>query len=323
MSAKPSGSSGQPSASAIGRGMAITSGVSWKDTKSPAMAGVALRGEALVEDGAPGGRGGRPDDRARALALLVPPVGQQLGGAARRLRLHPGEGALAADLGVAVVEVLGQLGEQVELLGRHRQVGDDAVARVAEVGHAVVVLAAVVGLGAGRPRAAPARASTAGEPGESGAGHEVTSLQSECRAAITPGFSVGARSSSLARRPAVVLQRVAHVVGARAGRRRARRSTMATVAATGDLGLDGLDAPPVERVGDRGDRAGRASRCPGGWRGCRAGSGRPPADGSARLASQASNSPKRGSLAAKSVVPKNPAAADASTRRPDRESRGR
>ena len=38
MSAKPNGSSGQPSASAIGPGMAMTRGVSWNETKSPVIA---------------------------------------------------------------------------------------------------------------------------------------------------------------------------------------------------------------------------------------------------------------------------------------------
>ena len=57
MSAKPIGVSGQPSASAIGLGIAITSGVS--------MNGVPARGQlgsgALVDDRGPAGAGRRPD----------------------------------------------------------------------------------------------------------------------------------------------------------------------------------------------------------------------------------------------------------------------
>ncbi len=177
--------------------MAITSGVSWNETKSPVM-GVSPCPSRRWFSTAPHVEAAGDQMTGRGPSVSSSQPGrQQLGGAAGRLGLHAGEHALVADPSVvALVEVLGQAREEVELLRRHGEVGDDAVAWVAEVGQAVGV--GLVGSCSGHQET-EAEDERQGGAERAGAGHAVTSLQSECRAAMTPAFSVGATSSSDAR----------------------------------------------------------------------------------------------------------------------------
>ena len=121
-------SSGQPSASAIGRGMAMTSGVSMNGVPAGARTCPARSFTIAAQPG----RGGRPDHRRLAVDLGIgPPVDDEVGRVARRHAARADEHAPVTDRGlVAVVEVLGELGQQGDLLAAHRHVDDDAVAWV-------------------------------------------------------------------------------------------------------------------------------------------------------------------------------------------------
>ena len=96
------------------------------------------------------GRGPSPaSSQPSARRSVAPPEALEYG---------PDEGAAVAELGlVGAVERLGQVGHQVDLLRRHRQVDDGAVAGVAErvVGLAVVAAAAAAAAG-GEQRRRPA-----------------------------------------------------------------------------------------------------------------------------------------------------------------------
>ena len=85
--------------------------------------------EALVDDGAPRARRGRPDHRLWTVRFGVRPAGRQQRGA--RARCLPGgthEHALVADpREVRAVELLRELGHDGDLLGRRGHVDDDAV----------------------------------------------------------------------------------------------------------------------------------------------------------------------------------------------------
>ena len=299
--------------------MAITSGVSWKDTKSPVIGASPCPFEPLVEHRAPGGRGRRPDDRARSLGVLVPAGRQQLGGAAGRLGLHAGEHALVADLGVvALVEVLGQAREEVELL-RATRTGRRRCSRRgrSRSGTGVGSASSRRSRPATRPRP---RSEHQGGAERSGAGHVVTSLQSVCRAAMTPGLSVGCEIVLGGARPAVVDEGISRSIDVRevvvAVERRRCDDGGVTRRRPGAIDLH---APLFDLVGHRLRRRRRPSRCPAGWPACGPGRGRRAPTASARVASQPSNSPAK-SLAAKSVPPKKPAAAEASTLSPVAES---
>ena len=94
----------------------------------------------LVDDAGPARRRRRPDHGRLAVDLRVrPALGDQRGGQAGRDAARPDEHAAVVDRGlVAAVELLGQLGQQRDLLAADGHVDDDAVAGVGrpEVGRA-------------------------------------------------------------------------------------------------------------------------------------------------------------------------------------------
>ena len=137
MSANPIGSSGQPRASAIGRSIAITRGVSWNDTKSPVMAGSpCAASRSLSTDPQVDAAGDQITGRG-PFALLVPARRRGAGRLRRydfdctRANTHSPPTSASLSLKSWASRV-----SRSSFSGRHRQVGDDAIAGIAEVGDA-------------------------------------------------------------------------------------------------------------------------------------------------------------------------------------------
>ena len=317
MSAKPSGSSGHPSASAMDGAWRSPAGVSWNDSNSPVSGGSPWSARRWLSTGP---RWTRPATRSPVVAPPCPRPSRWR--AAGRpppddFDCTPGEHALVAHRGlVAVVELAGELGEEIELLGRHRQVGHDAVAGVAEVGPGV--LGRLPRWCRRRP-AAPAPGARRGWCG---------SVESGSPGHCLPEREQGGHDARLQRRgevglgglrPPVLHQRVPHGVGVgelaiaaarrwRPWRRRpdqgrsSRRRGSRTAAA---IGGDGAGRGVGARTG--GQRLGRV-------RDRRPPTARPgwPATPRTRR--------RRGRWRRRPCVPKNPAEADASPLRPTADS---
>ena len=117
----------------------------------------------LVHDRRPPGRGGRPDHRRLAVDLRIgPPVDDQVRRVPRRHAARADEHAPITDRGlVAVVEVLGELGQQGDLLAAHGHVDDDAVSWVGAGEVARVRFGTVVVVAGARGRSSTAAAAAA------------------------------------------------------------------------------------------------------------------------------------------------------------------
>ena len=151
----------------------------------------------LVDDAGPPRRRRRPDDRRLAVDLGVrPALRDQRRRQPRRHAARPHEHAATVDLGVVgVVELVGELGEQGDLLAADGHVDDDAVAGIGLADRRRLGRGRVVGIGrvvvAARSRPPSARAAATTSAATPRAVGHVASCHSVRRASIVEALGSG------------------------------------------------------------------------------------------------------------------------------------
>ena len=321
MSANPSGSSGQPRASAIGRGIAITRGVSWNDTKSPAMAGspCAARRSLSTEpqvDAAGDQITGRGPSRSSSQ-----PVGEELGGAAATTSTAPAANTHSPPTSASL-----SLKSWASRVSRSSFSGDTERSATTQSPGSPR---------SGTPSSPPRRRRRASEQAAasrpSASSPAVSADGSRCgsRGHVPPERVQGGHHARLQRRGEVVLASVRPpgVLERSPGPRRCRAapsppviSAIAMVAATGTSGSIVSTPRSSSWSATARDRAGRRVGARASGQGRALGSASPSADGSARLASQALELRRTAGRWPRSrSLPKNPADAEARTGRPSAE----